>query len=174
MFHILMIVLAAGLLAGCGGAPVDGGSSGGGAATATPIPATGSGVSFGTVTLSGPVSGTFQVASVTAVALDGNVSVQLGLGGSVIVTFDLPLEMMVPGQAAIGPVESAPVVATVLEASGTAYLGREGSITFTQDGEVFAAEFGFEAEQASMIGQVTAPLMVSGTVTDIRLAGEAG
>jgi len=174
---LLLLIVSVGLAA-CGDAGVGGGSP-----TATPLadnsaPAaiisTPSGVSFGSVTLSGAQTGTLAVETVSAFALDGNLTLTLGLAGGKVLVFDMPLELMQPGDVALGDPDTAPAFASLADATGTPYLSTSGRITFSQSGETFAADFSFEAGAQIDEGIATPDLTVAGSVSDIRVAGEAG
>ncbi len=186
---LILLLTASAVLAACGG---DAGIGGGAAATATPftmsatatsprmqgsisgISSSPSGASFGSVMLSGAQTGTFTVETVSAFALDGNLTLTLGLTGGKVLVFDLPLELLQPGRVDLGDPDTAPAFASMADASAAPYLSTSGGITFSATGETFAAEFGFEAGAQIDEGIAAPDLTVSGTVSDIRVAGEAG
>ncbi|MCA9909471.1 MAG: hypothetical protein KC519_12530, partial [Anaerolineae bacterium] len=149
---LILMLVASAVLAACGG---DAGAGGGAAATPTPFTlsatatprvqgAPSNGASFGAVTLSGAQSGVFTVETVSAFALDGNLTLTLGLIGGKVLVFDLPLELMQPGRVELGDPDTAPAFASLTDASAATYLSTSGGITFsaTSD-EIFAAEFSF-------------------------------
>ncbi|MCC6615560.1 MAG: hypothetical protein IT320_18955 [Anaerolineae bacterium] len=179
MTLLLLIVSAA--LAAC----AETGAGGGGGATATPVAdnatppsrivsAPSNGVSFGSVTLSGAQTGTFTVETVSAFALDGNLTLTLGLVGGKVLIFDMPLELMQPGTITLGDPDTAPAFASLADPSGAPHLSTSGSITFSQMGETFAANFSFEAGAQIDEGIGTPDVTVAGAVSDIRVADEAG
>ena len=130
--------------------------------------------SFGTVTLNGSQTGTFEIETVSAFALDGNVTLMLGMEDGRVVVFDLPLDLLQPGRVELGDPDTAPAFASLAPQSGPAFISTSGAVTFTQSGETFAAEFAFEAGEQIEEGIAAPDLTLSGTVSDIRVADEAG
>jgi hypothetical protein len=144
------------------------------APTSEGIISTPTSTSFGTVTLSGAQAGTFEIETVSAFALDGNVTLMLGMEDGRVVVFDLPLDLLQPGRVELGDPDSAPAFASLAPQSGPAYVSTSGGITFSQTDETFAAEFAFEAGEQIEEGIAAPDLTISGTVSDIRVADESG
>lgn len=174
---VLLLIVSAGLAA-C----ADAGVGGGGVPTSAPlsdnpsaiVSTPSSGTTFGSVSLSGAQTATLEIETVSAFALDGNLTLTLGLVGGKVLVFDMPLELMQPGDVALGDPDNAPAFASLADASAAPYLSTSGAINFSQTGETFAADFSFEAGAQISEGIATPDLTVAGSVSDIRLADEAG
>ncbi len=126
------------------------------------------------MTLSGGQSGTFEIETVSAFALDGNVTLMLGLEDGRVLVFDLTLDLLQPGRVELGDPDTAPAFASLAAQGGAPYLSTSGAISLTQIGSTFAAEFSFEAGEQIEEGIAAPSLTISGSVRDIRVASESG
>jgi hypothetical protein len=147
--------------------------AGGGSPTEQPTVVSASSVVFGTVTLSNAPDVSIGVQSVTALAIEGILSITAPLDNGAILSFALAVEQLAPGTVTLTLPGDSPATAGYTTAA-TAYVSNAGSITFTQTTVGFSAQFTFEASIALSNATEPPAFTVSGTITDIRVADQTG
>jgi hypothetical protein len=164
-YSLLLLTTLLTLLAACAPAAPQGG---GGAPTATVIPA--SAATFGSVTVGSEV---FAVQGITAVDIDGQVSITVLLANNAVVSFGLPSALLTAGEVPLGFPDTSESVASYATADRQ-LVSDSGSLLLAQTATGFAAEFSFAAIPPVSDSAQPAAIPVSGTLTDIRLADERG
>jgi hypothetical protein len=162
-YSLLLLTALLAILAAC--APAQ---SGGGAPTATVIPA--SAATFGSVTVGSEV---FAVQGITAVDIDGQVSITVLLANNAIVSFGLPSALLTAGEVPLGFPDTSESVASYATADQQ-LVSDSGNLILAQTAVGFSAEFSFAAIPPVSDSAQPAAISVSGTLTDIRLADERG